>query len=139
MPIFSIATSICCISFNVTMMSYDKDVSPSLRVENALFYGLVPDTERGRFWCFASMFVLSTCHILLKVTGSALLLSISGIALVVFLVLDMFSFLLFKMIRRDLLYWVKFDSEVLTWTLAFLERIVMKSKRKENEPASTTR
>ena len=67
----------------------------------------------------------SACHVALKTFGVALLAVTSATDLLIFLGVDMGTYLFAKAVRGDLRYWLRLDG-VLSWVVSFLSRIFIK-------------
>lgn len=119
--IFSIAT----ISLGSTTMCFDFDLDPERRMHNSDFYGYVPNSSGRRTVVFYSIFFFTSCHVALRLLGIALLASVSPLITAAVLGADMLAFMLFKLARSDLRYWVKLPG-ALSWIASILFRIVTK-------------
>ena len=102
----------------------DMDTSPKKRGETPDFYGFVPPTGRGLI--FVLMVVNSTSQFLARITAIALLGAVSKTWVVAYLVGDMCLFLLYKLLRNDLIYFIPFQSYAGSIVFSLLGRILIK-------------
>ena len=100
------------------------DTSPTKRRETPDFYGFVPPTGRGLI--FVLMVVNSTSQFLAKIMSIALLGAVSKMWVFAYLVGDGCLFVLYKILRNDLFYWIPVQSYGGSIALGFLVRIVIK-------------
>ena len=71
------------------------------------------------------MLFFTACHVGVRLLGIALLAVVNPMTTAVVLGADMLFFLLFKLARNDLRYWVKLDG-VLSWVASVLVRFFLK-------------
>ena len=121
----SIIISIATIAFGSTTICFDFDLDPERRIHTPGFYGYVPSNSGRRALVFYSMFLFSACHIALRLLGVAFLAGFSSIVTAAVLGGDVLLFLLLKLARNDLRYWLKLDG-ALSWIASFLFRFVLK-------------
>ena len=100
------------------------DTSPKKRRETPDFYGYVPPTGRGLI--FVLMVVNSTSQFLAKIMAIALLGAVSKTWVVAYLVGDVCLFLLYKILRNDLFYWLPIQSFVGSIALGLVHRAMEK-------------
>lgn len=122
-PLVSILASILSIAYTTTLVSYDKDVDPASRASSPDVYGAIPAS--GRSAVFLSMFVLGSCTVLMKVLSTALLASIGSLYVIAFVVGDMILYLLIKISRDDLRYWINLPNAA-SLVVSVLVRILFK-------------
>ena len=108
----------------------DMDTSPKKRRETLDFYGFVPPTGRG--FIFVLMVVNSTSQFLAKIMAIALLGAVSKTWVVAYLVGDVCLFLLYKILRNDLLYWVPINNYGLSIAFGLAGRIIFKVRVRVN-------
>ena len=125
MPLVSIGVSILTIGYSATIVCFDFDLDPEKRIQTPKFYGYIPTSSRGRFIVFLVMFLFSTCHILLKIVGLALLVTLNSAYVCVFLGVDMAIYFCFKLSRQDLRYWLRLDG-AWSWIVSILIRFFVK-------------
>ena len=100
------------------------DTSPKKRRETPDFYGYVPPTGRGLI--FVLMVVNSTSQFLAKIMAIALLGAVSKTWVVAYLVGDMCLYLLYKLLRNDLFYFVPTRSYAGSIAVSLSLKIVQK-------------
>ena len=122
-PLISIVSSLLAIANASVMISYDKDVDPTCRANVPSFYGAIPAAGRGMV--FFSMFVFSSCHVLMKVLSTALLASVGGVYVGAYLGGDMLFYFIFKTVRGDFRYWVNVPA-ALSAIVSSVIRVAMK-------------
>jgi hypothetical protein len=88
--------------FVATTFAYDMDISPSARMNNPEWLGLVPDQGRGK--AFTVMLILTTLQVLAKGVSTAFLVATNSTWLLAYLVVDNAVYLAYKLIRRDFIY-----------------------------------
>ena len=109
-PLLSIGVSALTTGFASAMISFDRDVDPQGRKINPKFYGYIPDGHRLRSRCFMLMTMMSSLHNLSRSIGYALLAVAGGTTMVLsFVGGEIMVYLIWKALRRDLLYWIKVD------------------------------
>ena len=121
----SILISIVTIAFVTTTICFDFDLDPGFRASSPDFYGYVPNNGGQRTVVFFSMMLFSTCHIGVRLMGIALLAVVGPMITAAVLGGDMGFFLLFKIARGDLRYWLNLDG-ALSWVVTFVFRSVLK-------------
>jgi hypothetical protein len=102
--------SVClsCIStaFTITTIDFDLDTNKWQRGTNPEFYGFIPDTSAGHIMVFMLLFVHHSAHALGNTFSMAVLAQTSWVWLVAYLLADHFGFILYKLARHDLVYWI---------------------------------
>ena len=110
-------------AYTSATLSYDFDTSVSKRRDSPKMYGYMPD--EGRSQVFLLMFLLSLLQVATKVFATALLALTNFNWLVIWLASDMGLFFLYKIARRDLIYFVP----LVGWTkfaMAVFQRFTLK-------------
>ena len=79
----------------------------------------------SRFLTFLAMFGITLCHVLMKTLATALLMIVNSTWLLIFMVGDMSLFMLMKIARRELRYWVNLTG-ALGWLGSFTIRFCVK-------------
>jgi hypothetical protein len=120
----SLAISALTTGFGSALISYDMDSSPKKRRETPDFYGFVPPTGRGLV--FVLLTVNSTSQFLAKIIPIALLGAVSKTWVLLYLLGDIGLFLLYKIVRKDILYWVPIQSHIGSLAGSLLQRIWLK-------------
>jgi hypothetical protein len=120
----SIIVSALTTGFGSALVSYDMDTSPKNRRETPDFYGFVPPTGRGLV--FFLMVVNSASQFLAKTMAIALLGAVSMTWVLLYLLGDLGLFLLYKIIRNDIFYWIPFQSSIGSLAASLLMRTLVK-------------
>jgi hypothetical protein len=120
--LISVGLSCCSTSFTATTLAYDQDRNAAKRKRNPEFYGYLPDTAAGCAWAFALLFLYHSAHALGKTFSMAVLAQTNASWLVAYLLSDHCGFMVYKLARRDLIYWVP----GLGWGLSMLARFIVK-------------
>ena len=105
----------------------DLDTSPTKRRETPDFYGFVPPTGRGLI--FMLMLVNSTSQFLARITAIALLAAVSKMWVVAYLVGEMCLYMLYNLLRNDLINWVPVQGYVGTIAYSLFQRIIVKVRK----------
>jgi hypothetical protein len=121
----SVIVSVAAISLGSTTICFDFDLDPERRMHTPDFYGYVPNSSGKRTVVFYSMFCFTVCHVALRLLGIALLAAVSPAITAAVLGGDMLLFVLFKLARNDLRYWVKL-SGAMSWIGSILIRFFTK-------------
>ena len=121
----SIIVSIATIAFGSTTMCFDFDLDPERRIHTPNFYGYVPSNSGRRALVFYSMLFFTTSHIALRLLGVAFLALLSSRVTAAVLGGDVLLFLLLKLARNDLRYWLRLDG-ALSWIDSIAIRICTK-------------
>ena len=104
-------------------MTYDMDTSPVKRRQSPKLWGMIPDEGRGVV--FVVMVMLSTFQMISKVFSTALLAATNSLLLVLWIMIDMAAYLIYKICKKDLTYFVPLEGAVKHFA-AFFTRIVVK-------------
>jgi hypothetical protein len=122
----SIIVSIATVAFGSTTMCFDFDLDPERRIHTPDFYGYVPTKSGQRSLVFYSMLLFSACHILLRFLGIGMIAVVfSPMITAAILGGDMAFFMIFKLARDDMRYWVRLDG-ALSWISSVVVRFVVK-------------
>ena len=89
------------------------------------FYGYVKNDSTSRTLTFLAMFMITTSHVLAKTFASALVITVNGSWLLNYMLVDIFVFLLVKVVRQDLLYWINVPG-VAGWLMSISIRVITK-------------
>ncbi|GMI18506.1 hypothetical protein TrLO_g14860 [Triparma laevis f. longispina] len=100
--IISLLVSVLTTGFVSSSISYDFDVDPLNRAHLPSFYGYVPDSAPKRILIFITQILISAVQVLLK----SLLVVELGEWASVYLGVELAIFVLVKLVRRDLTYWM---------------------------------
>jgi hypothetical protein len=120
--LISVGLSCCSTAFTATTVAYDQDRNAAKRKRNPEFYGYLPDTAAGCAWAFALLFLYHSAHALGKTFSMAVLAQTNALWLVAYLLSDHCGFMVYKLARGDLIYWVP----GLGWGLSMLVRFIVK-------------
>ena len=123
--IMSIVISIATIAFATKTNCFDFYLDTVRLAHAPDFYGYNPNTSGKRTVVFFSMLFFTACHVWVRLLGIALLAVVNPTTTAVVLAGDMLFFLLFKIARNDLRYWLRLD-EVLSWVTTIVIRVVTK-------------
>lgn len=121
--LFSILISTASTAMTATTLFWDSDTDPGVRKRNPKWSGIVPDIDRGA--AFVVVFVMCGLQILAKGAATALLAVTSGPLLVGYIVGDHALHLFYRLLRRDLVYFVPLPSTI-SILAAPLFRVIMK-------------
>jgi len=122
--VFSICTSILTTAFTSTIISFDMDTNPLMRRTNS-FYGYVPDGNKVRLKVFLLMLLAMTAHVTSSSMGMALLFATSPSSAGLYLATSMSVYLLYRVCRGDLHYWMPVDGK-LGWLFSIWCRVAIK-------------
>ncbi len=120
----SIFISLATTSFTVSSMAFDADISPEKRAANPEFYGFVISDRR-----MVTLFLLSLLtffHTTMKLFASVLVAVVNPTVLLVYLSVDMMTFLIFKIFRGDFIYVIFSEVSPSSVMFSMLERIIVK-------------
>ena len=113
-------------SYTSALLNFDKDTDPHCRTFNPSFYSYVPNSRSGRNFIFVSMFFITFFSTIIKtVTYIFLLSAVGATSLGVYVLLDLFLLLAYKMIRCDFRYFVAVDG-LLSLFLSLFTRVQTK-------------
>ena len=143
----SIVVSASTIAFTSSMISYDFDTSPNLRVTEKLFYGkssvatlliclhnfdtvliiigYIPDKYWERGLCFLSLMTFSFAHVLLQTFSCALLAVMDPSWVFYYIAADMTLFFLYKLTKKDFHTYINL-SGLSRLNFSFFERFFIK-------------
>ena len=121
----SIIISAMTTGFVGTSLSWDRDADPNHRRNNPAFYGYIQNDPTSRMFTFLTMFAITVCHILMKTMATALLMIVNSTWLLMFMIGDMSLFMLMKIARGELRYWLNL-SGALGWFASCLIRVFVK-------------
>ena len=105
------------------MIAYDFDTDQPHRATQPKFYGYIKDDRRGR--TFLLMTLISSLHSLSRSLGYAILAVVDLNLALRFFVGEVGAYLLYKLLRRDLYYWVRVEG-MLSVIISLLQRTVVK-------------
>jgi len=112
-------------AFTSTTIGFDLDTSPMKRSHSPTFYGYIPDGHKARLKVFLLMFLIMIAHVTSTSMGMAFLFTISPSSAYAYLAASMGVYLLYRMCRRDLHYWVPFEGKA-GWILSIIARVAVK-------------
>ena len=104
--VVSVGISCLSIGFTTAMMAFDIDTNPVQRKKVPEFYGFTPDDPRRRLLVWVELFALHSTHATVKTLTLAMLLRTNWRWLVAYVAGDFCTFILYKLARADLLFWV---------------------------------
>jgi len=123
--IISIGISAFMTGLTSAMIAYDFDTDQPHRAKQPLFYGYIKDGRHQRGRTFLLMTLISTLHNLSRSLGYAILAVVDLNLALKFFVGEVGAYLLYKLLRRDLYYWVRVEG-MLSVIMSLLERTVVK-------------
>jgi len=106
-------------------MSFDLDTSPSKRSSLPAFYGYVPDGNKARLKVFLLMFLIMIAHVTSTSMGMAFLFMISSSSAYAYLAASTGVYLLYRVCRGDLYYWISLEGKS-GWIVSILQRVIAK-------------
>ena len=107
--LLSIGVSALTTGFTSSMITFEVDVLPDLRKLQSKFAGFIPDDNTLRGRCFMTMMMMSAIHNLSRSAGYAMLATQDPMLVVLFIVGEMVVYFVWKLARRDFLYWVPIE------------------------------
>jgi hypothetical protein len=122
--IFSLTMSVLSTAYTATSIFYDIDTSLLHRQRNPTMWGAIPDTDRGIV--FVTLILISAFQMAVKVLSCSLLAIISIYGLIAWLSVDIVIHLMYKILRRDFVYFVPGTRGVVKYAFSFANRAIMK-------------
>ena len=123
--VMSVCTACCSIAFSSASISFDWDTSPTKRKETPNFYGYVQDSPSSRTLTFLCLFTLAFFQVASKFFAIALLATINGAWVIIYLCGDMAVYLTYRAARGDLRYCLNVPS-TFSIVATMIERPVVK-------------
>ena len=126
--LLSILISALTTGYTSAMIAFDFDVDVPHRKVYPLFYGFIPNDHALRSRCFVLMTLISTLHNLSRSVACALLAIQDKRLMVAFFGGEMGLYLLFKIVRRDFLYWMRIDGiagVIASFVMRFLVKVIV--------------
>ena len=109
----SIGISALTTGYTSAMIAFDKDANLDTRRRDPNFYGYIPDDHASRGKCFTLLALISALHNLSRSLGCALLAASRGVSMaVLFVGGEIVLFLVYKILRRDFMYWVRVEGPI---------------------------
>jgi len=103
---FSLIVSIFTTAFTSAGTSFDKDLSKSSRECQPHMYGYIPEGGKEKIRVFFLLFVMASIQLFTKAFACSLC-AMSGTRLLIgFLVGEQLLYMLYRLLRRDFLYWL---------------------------------
>ena len=125
--LISIIVSSLVTGFTSAMIAFDMDVDIPHRENQPQMYGFVPDADKLRGRCFALLTAIGTLHSLSRCVGCAIIVAGAGkTELAAILVGEMTIYLLYKIARRDFMYYPRIEGRLAGVTVSFLVRVMSK-------------
>ncbi len=128
-PAFSIVSFLSsCLSagFISASITYDFDCDPEYRRGLPSFYGFLRDDTRLRSLTFLAMTFNSSIFLFLRSLSYSLLLHTKSIYFFTTIAFEMGWYSIMKGLRKDYLYWVRFDSLYTSYIMSVLIRTIEK-------------
>mmetsp|Transcript_10792 Transcript_10792/g.22152 ORF Transcript_10792/g.22152 Transcript_10792/m.22152 type:complete len:1934 (-) Transcript_10792:39-5840(-) len=123
--VLSLGVSMFSAGFICACLSYDYDTDPKRREQTPGFYGYVPSKALQRSIVFFSMIFFSSSMLLIRCTTLCLLGLVELRYAILYVIADLFLYLLVKIMRRDFWYWLPLSGFSLLFT-SFFARIITK-------------
>ena len=124
--LLSIVISALTTGYASAMISFDSEVDSANRKNMPQFFGYIPDDNKLRGVCFLLMTLIAALHNISRSVGCALLAASGGFTMVFsFVGGEILIFLLWKIVRRDYMYWVPING-VLGVVVSLLARVICK-------------
>ena len=120
----SICISIATTGFTVCTLSFDYDLAPKKRAANPEFYGYI--RSDSRLLTFVLMFFMAFFHVTTKVVASVLVAAVNPVVLFTYLAVDMASFFIFKIVRKDFIYAPNSGTSFPFIVASFTQRAILK-------------
>jgi hypothetical protein len=121
----SVAVSAITTGFASATLSYDWDTDPDRREKSPDFYGYIPAKARKRTVVFVSMLLFTAGMLLIRCTTIVLLGLMGGSWVFLYIGADFGLYMLIKILRADLWYWMPFggNTEIVT---SIVLRVIVK-------------
>jgi len=113
------------IAVTSTTVGFDMDTSQTNRKQNPIFFGFVKNDPTSRIISFVAMFTITLSHVLMKTLATAMIFSVSGIWLALYMGCDMLFYMLFKIVRGDFRYWFNLP-DPMSLIVSFFARLIGK-------------
>jgi hypothetical protein len=124
--VFSIVLSALTTGYSSSTLTYDYDSDPSKRRTEPKFYGFIPDDARSRTLLLVVMTLNSALLLLVRSFGTALLLLTNARWFVLYTAGDVALYLVQKIARGDVIYWVPLDDTAAEIVVSLVMRITAK-------------
>jgi len=125
--LLSIFISALTTGYSSAMIAFDSDVDVAHRKSQPKFYGYVPDDNDLRGRTFGLMTMMGALHNLSRSVGYALLIASSGFSMALsFFVGELVVYLLYKIARRDFIYWIPLSGKVGVFGMSIIARLNIK-------------
>jgi hypothetical protein len=121
------SVGLSCIStaFAVTMLAYDYDTHAAKRKKNPEFFGYIPSTSTGRLMAFGLLFLYHSAYTTGKTFSMAVLALTNWRWLVSYVLADHCGFIIYKLARGDLIYWVPGCGALSSLLVRFVEKVIV--------------
>ena len=125
--VVSVGISCLAIGFTTAMMAFDLDTNGFYRKHETDFYGCIPEGTRKRLLVFVELFVLHASHSLLKTCTVVMLARTNRYWIAAYMAADYGLFLLYKVVRSDVVYFVPRFGVPFSLLFRLLEKVVLDS------------
>ncbi|GMH81175.1 hypothetical protein TL16_g08847 [Triparma laevis f. inornata] len=112
--------------FNVAIISYDMDTSPSNRKNSPWIYGYIPDKSSHRTIVFLCIIINGGTVVLSRALMVVFMCLVDFRIALSWMLFEMILFLAYKAIRRDFRYWIPFDGDAASMAVAVVVRVICK-------------
>ncbi|GMI21069.1 hypothetical protein TeGR_g6741 [Tetraparma gracilis] len=121
--IISVFISTASTALTATTLFWDVDVDPGARKRNPDWIGIIPNSNRTL--AFATVFMMCAFHIIAKAAATALFAVTNSSLLLGYFVADHTLHLLYRVLRRDLIYFLPMPATA-SYVAAPVLRVIMK-------------
>jgi len=111
--ILSLMSSIMTASFSATVMTYDLDTNFKKRTESPDLYGFIPNKRRRKALTLISLFIFSTCALIVRSLACALISTKDAKVMGLILGGECLIYIQYRAIRRDLIMWAPLHGMVI--------------------------
>jgi hypothetical protein len=123
--VLSVGLSCLSAAFTATTVAYDIDTNADKRRNDPHFYGYIPDDAAGkRVLIFLFLFLYHAVYSIGQTLSMAVLAKTRWLWLALYLLADHTGFILYKLARRDLIYWVPGFGCPVSMLFRFLAKVV---------------
>ena len=122
----SLVLSMTTTAYVSVTITYDLDTDGYHRRTQSRMFGMIPDSSNGRIAAFTSMIVMSAMQIFGRTMAYALLAASSETWLLSMMGGETVLYLLYKVIRGDLIYFLPIEHKALSLVVSLICRVVRK-------------
>jgi hypothetical protein len=122
--VVSIGLSCLSTAFIATTIAYDMDTNTHKRKNAPHFHGYIPDADGKRVLVFALLFLYHAVYSIGQTLSMAVLAKTRWLWLALYLLADHTGFILYKLARGDLIYWVPGLGIPMSMLARFMAKVV---------------